>query len=153
MSRPGRGGHPLPGDPEKPAARGVIQITVGGRRLWSHGAVVKDRRKDTMPAKNPIRILASLLAVAACGPAAVQTIEETRTLKEPRPEQRVEAGTRARLAPVAAQQSPHGAGMGAEGGPAAAAFAWELPEGWKELPRAPFRDANFAVTGRERLEC
>lgn len=103
--------------------------------------------------KNPIRILVALLSVAACGPPAVQTIEETRTLTEPRPEQLTDASTRQRLAPMTAQQSPHGAGMGAEGGPAAAAFTWDLPEGWKVLPRAQFRDANFGVTGREHLEC
>ena len=106
-----------------------------------------------MPPKNSIRILVTLLGAAACGPPAVQTIQETRTLPEPRPEQRVDAGTRARLAPMTAQQSPHGAGLGAEGTPGTASFSWDLPENWKELPRAQFRDANFAVNGRQRLEC
>jgi hypothetical protein len=131
----------------------VTQITVGGGRLWSHDADAQARPKDTMFPKNPFRILVALLGAAACGPPAVQTIQEKRTLPEPRPEQLVDASTRQRLAPMTAQQSPHGAGFGAEGGPAAAAFTWDLPEGWKELPRAQFRDANFAVTGRERLEC
>ena len=106
-----------------------------------------------MPEKNLIRTLIAGLALAACGQSGVQKIEETRTLPEPRPEQRVEAGTRRRLAPMSGRESPHGAGMDEQPAPAAPAIAWTLPEGWRELPRAQFRDANFAISGRERLEC
>lgn len=106
-----------------------------------------------MPENNLIRVLIAGLALAACGRSGVQTIEETRTLSEPRPEHRVDAGTRRRLAPMSAQQSPHGAGMGERPAPAAVPIAWTLPEGWRELPRAQFRDANFGIPGRDRLEC
>lgn len=102
------------------------------------------------------RILAAALAFAAgagCGgdQGGTRPIEEKRVLAGPRPEQQVAADTRRRLG-----ASGPGEGMPRamqDGPPAGPSLAWDLPQGWKELPPAPLRNANFSVPGRDRLEC
>jgi len=50
--------------------------------------------------------------------------------------------------------NPHGGN--APGGatqPAAPTFKWDLPPGWKELPRKQFRDANFTLERDPSVEC
>jgi len=49
---------------------------------------------------------------------------------------------------------PHG-GMGAGGReqPTGPTFAWDLPQGWKELPPRKFRDANFTLERDPSVEC
>jgi hypothetical protein len=99
---------------------------------------------------------AAALALAGCGEGDRRyEITEKRQLDEARPEQLVPADTRTRLTPPAMGGSPHG-GMGTmpgAGAGAAPSFAFDLPSGWKELPAAQFRSPNFAVPGREKLEC
>jgi len=48
---------------------------------------------------------------------------------------------------------PHGGSMGEAAKPSAPAFAWDLPQGWKELPRRQFRDANFTLERDSSVEC
>lgn len=104
----------------------------------------------------PLTALAALALAAAgagCGgdQGGTHAIEEKRVLAQPRPEQTVPADTRRRLGPAGpadAMSRPM-----QDEPPSAPALAWDLPAGWKELPPTPLRSANFAVPGRDRLEC
>ena len=106
-------------------------------------------------------LLALALIVAACDRGGgTYVIDEKRVIDEPRPEQRVAADTRRRLAPPDAMGSggsPHGGDP--HGGdphaaqPEAPLLAWDLPTGWQEVPPTPLRTANFVVPGQDRLEC
>ncbi len=97
-----------------------------------------------------LTLLPLLAALGACGRGGGrQTIEETRKLAAPRPEQTVAADSRQRFLGAA---SPHGDMPSAapQGEPS---LAWDVPPGWKELPPTDIRKGNFIVPGRDRLQC
>ncbi len=97
-------------------------------------------------------LVAAATVSAGCGGdrGGTHPIEEKRVLSEPRPDHRVAADTRQRLGPAGPSEGMRPMQDGPPPGPS---LAWDLPAGWKELPPAKFRDANFAVPGRDRLEC
>lgn len=98
-------------------------------------------------------VAASLLAGCNDGDRHYE-ITEKRQLDAPREEQRVPADSRTRFgtpAPASEGPSPHGPMTGDT--EATSPLAFDLPEGWKELPAAQMRSLNFAVPGREKLEC
>jgi hypothetical protein len=100
-------------------------------------------------------LTAAAALVAGCGNGDRRyEITEKRELAAPRPEQLVPADTRTRFSPAGSGEvpSPHGA-MAGMGAPSQSPLAFDLPEGWKEIPAAQFRSPNFAVPAREKLEC
>ena len=112
--------------------------------------------KEIMRTTTALPLLALLVPAAGCDRGSgTYPIEEKRVIDEPRPEQRIPADTRRRLAP----QGPMGSGVDPHAGdPHAAAptgplLDWDLPAGWEELPPTPLRTANFVVPGQDRLEC
>ena len=93
-----------------------------------------------------LRIFAlALVTLSACGDIdRTHPIEEVRADRRPEiprgleltDAQRLGLERRARSAP-----------------PALPKFAWKLPEGWKELPPAQFRNVNFTLERNSELEC
>ena len=112
------------------------------------------RRHTTMkPTPRLLITLAGLacLCLAGCDGGGTYEIEEKRTLPEPRPDPSMPASGKARVGPQDAfERFGDPAKAGRMGG---GAFAWDLPAGWQELPAAEFRNGNFAVPGRDGLEC
>lgn len=92
----------------------------------------------------------ALLALPGCDGGGTFKIEEKRTLPQPRPDPSMPASGKARVGP---QDAFERFGDTAKAGRSGGAFAWELPSGWKELPATEMRNGNFAVPGREGLEC
>ena len=101
-------------------------------------------------------LAAAVVLAAGCGNGDRQyAITEKRELAEARPQQLVPADTQTRFGRPAApeMQSPHGSMGGGMGAPSQPSLAFDLPEGWKEIPAAQFRSPNFAIPAREKLEC
>ena len=109
-----------------------------------------------MNALRTCALATATLLVAGCGNGDRQyAITEKRELAEARPQQLVPADTQTRFGRPAApeMQSPHGSMGGGMGAPSQPSLAFDLPEGWKEIPAAQFRSPNFAIPAREKLEC
>ncbi|MEW6742404.1 MAG: hypothetical protein AB1486_06565 [Planctomycetota bacterium] len=88
-------------------------------------------------------LVALPLALAACGESdGVVGITSSRVVASPRP---------VLLGASAAERL----GLNPEPAPATGAglFAWDVPEGWEELPATSQRVANFRVGGHPEAEC
>ncbi|MHC4393155.1 MAG: hypothetical protein ACYS22_17825 [Planctomycetota bacterium] len=74
------------------------------------------------------------------------TIEQVRSLKDPRPIQPLQL-TDAQRFGIALQPRVQ------TGSPDELDVHWQTPEGWKELPTTAMRRANFAIPAHESVEC
>jgi len=95
--------------------------------------------------------LAALLPIACGSGDRSYEIDEVRTGRPPEIPRGATVSDHERLGFASTHQrnprasNPHGSAM--------PTFAWDLPEGWKELPRKQFRDANFTLERDPSVEC
>ena len=107
--------------------------------------------------------LAALLSVGCGDSDRTYSIEEVREDRAPEIQrgrgrndlQRLGLEKRPNANPHGANPhggDPHGGAMGGAK-PGAPAIAYDLPDGWKELPPKQFRDANFTLQRDPSVEC
>lgn len=115
----------------------------------------------------PTLVLVLAAAAAGCGTGeTTHPIEETRPLSGPRTAPSSDTRARMGLADERAGGFAHAHGGMGDGHPPigggdphgalaapAPALAWDLPEGWQSLAATSLRAGNFAVAGREGLQC
>lgn len=94
----------------------------------------------------------SALALGACGvDTEPYDVVETRDVASPRTFPPGTPDTAERFGFRRPAANPHGGGSGsAPAGPAG--YAWDLPEGWKELPPKQFRQGNWLAGGDPEVE-
>ena len=103
-------------------------------------------RQDALgPAGLRAASLALFLGLAACGAGDEAEIPEVRPASPDAAFAKADASSAERFGH---EDTTHGGGAG--GGQR---FAWEMPEGWVELPRAQFREVNLRPAADPELEC